>query len=92
MEGKDLKRRFVQSTLFPHKESTVKAVENGGGGRDEAAVEEEEEEWCGSSQKRRGAKKKSNSKLKTTPRASSKKVCSWIVSITSYIVLFYEVS
>lgn len=76
MEGKDLKRRFVQSTLFPHKESSIKAVENGGGGREEAAVEEEEEEWCGSSQKRRATKKKGNCKLKTTPRASMKKVCS----------------
>ncbi|KAH6782670.1 hypothetical protein C2S51_007963 [Perilla frutescens var. frutescens] len=74
MEGKDARRRFVQSTLFPHKESTIKAVEDCGGDREEPVAEEEEdEEWCGSSKKRRETKKKGNSKQKTTPRASLKK-------------------
>lgn len=73
-----MKRRFIQSTLFPHKESTIKAVEDCGGDREEPVAEEEEEEeedeeWCGSRKKRRGTKRKGNSKLKTTPRASLKK-------------------
>lgn len=78
MEGKDAKRRLVQSTLFPHKEPAIKAGENCGAYREEAVVEEEEEdeEWCGNSKKRRGTKKKGNSKLKTTTRASLKKVSS----------------
>lgn len=75
MEGKDLKRRLVQSTLFPHKDSTIKADENGGDREEEKVAEEEEDEdWCGSSKKRRGTKRKGNSKLKTTPGASLKKV------------------
>ncbi|XP_057795779.1 uncharacterized protein LOC131011898 isoform X2 [Salvia miltiorrhiza] len=76
MEGKDVKRRLVQSTLFPHKETAIKAGENCGADREEAVVQEDEdedEEWCGSSKKRRGTKKKGNSKQKTTPRASAKK-------------------
>lgn len=77
MEGKDAKRRLVQSSLFPHKETAIKAGENCDADGEEAVVEEEgDEEWCGSSKKRRGTKKKGNSKLKTTPRASLKKVAS----------------
>lgn len=76
MEGKDLKRRLVQSTLFPHKDSAIKADENGGGDREEKKVaeEDEDEDWCGTSKKRRATKRKGNSKLKTTPGASLKKV------------------
>lgn len=77
MEGKDAKRRLVQSTLFPHKETSIKEPENCGADREEVVVEEEEdEEWCVSSNKRRRTKKKGNAKLKTTPRASAKKVSS----------------
>ncbi|XP_011069547.1 uncharacterized protein LOC105155376 isoform X2 [Sesamum indicum] len=73
MEGKDARRRLVQSTLFPRRESVIKEGENCGGNGEEQ-VSEEEEEWCGSSKRRRGSKVKPNSRSKTTPPASSKKV------------------
>ncbi|KAI3464505.1 hypothetical protein Pfo_021168 [Paulownia fortunei] len=74
MEGKGVRRRLVQSTLFPHMESSTKEGENCDGNGEEEVADEEEEEWCGSSKKRRESKRKGNSKSKTTPRASSKKV------------------
>ncbi|KAL1533632.1 hypothetical protein AAHA92_33492 [Salvia divinorum] len=76
MEGKGAKRRLVQATLFPHRETAINASENCVSDREDAVVEEEEdedEEWCGSSKKRGATKRKGNSKLKRTPRASAKK-------------------
>ncbi|KAL0438091.1 UNVERIFIED_CONTAM: ATPase family AAA domain-containing protein 5 [Sesamum latifolium] len=73
MEGKDARRRLVQSTLFPRREGVIKEGENCGGNGEED-VSEEEEEWCGSSKRRRGSKVNANSRSKTTPPASSKKV------------------
>ncbi|KAL0360233.1 UNVERIFIED_CONTAM: ATPase family AAA domain-containing protein 5 [Sesamum radiatum] len=73
MEGKDARRRLVQSTLFPRREGVIKEGENCGGNGEEE-VSEEEEEWCGSNKRRRGSKVKANSRSKTTPPASSKKV------------------
>ncbi|KAG8378276.1 hypothetical protein BUALT_Bualt08G0120700 [Buddleja alternifolia] len=72
MEGSRVRRRLVQSTLFPQ----IKEGESCVGGRAEAAEEEEdkEEECCGSGKKRRDSKRKANSKPKTAPRGLSKKV------------------
>lgn len=70
-----MRRRFVQKTLFPHKESAIKECEKVGGGREEEAVgEEEEEERRAGGKKRKATKRNGNSKSKTTPRASPKKV------------------
>ncbi|XP_073315237.1 uncharacterized protein [Primulina huaijiensis] len=79
MEGMGVRRRMVQSTLFPHKESSVKEAENcdliqievGNGNKEEEVKEEEE---CGSIEKRRKTKRKPNSETKTTPPGSSTKV------------------
>ncbi|EYU22957.1 hypothetical protein MIMGU_mgv1a020951mg [Erythranthe guttata] len=71
MEGKNVRRRLVQSTLFPHKESSIKEVGDRHADREDEA--EEEEEWCGSSKSRGKSKRKGNSKSKTTPSASTKK-------------------
>ncbi|KAL0314309.1 UNVERIFIED_CONTAM: ATPase family AAA domain-containing protein 5 [Sesamum angustifolium] len=73
MEGKDARRRLVQSTLFPRRESVIKEGENCGGNGEEE-VSEEEEEWGGSSKRRRGSKVKANSRSKTMPPASKKVV------------------
>lgn len=73
MEGKVVRRRLIQSTLFPHTDSSIKNVEDCDVNRQEE-VAGEEEEWCGSSKSRRGSKRKGNSKSKTTPPASLKKV------------------
>ncbi|KAK4429658.1 ATPase family AAA domain-containing protein 5 [Sesamum alatum] len=72
MEGKDVRRRLVQSALFPRRESVIKEGENCGGNGEEEVSEEEER--CGSSKRRRGSKVKANSRSKTTLPASSKKV------------------
>ncbi|KAL0351483.1 UNVERIFIED_CONTAM: ATPase family AAA domain-containing protein 5 [Sesamum calycinum] len=72
MEGKDARRRLVQSTLFPRRESVIKEGENCGGNGEEEV--EEEEEWGGSSKRRRGSKVKANSRSKTMPPASKKVV------------------
>ncbi|KAL8059670.1 hypothetical protein ABFX02_03G101700 [Erythranthe guttata] len=72
MEGKNVRRRLVQSTLFPHKESSIKEVADRHADREDEV--EEEEEWCGSSKSRGKGKRKGNSKSKTTPSASTKKV------------------
>ncbi|XP_051139529.1 uncharacterized protein LOC127257195 isoform X2 [Andrographis paniculata] len=60
MEGKDAKRRFVQSTLFPHKAVSAKEGENSDAG------------GVGDSGQMR--MKMANSKSKSAPRASCKKV------------------
>ncbi|KAL3638815.1 hypothetical protein CASFOL_016722 [Castilleja foliolosa] len=73
MEAKDVKRRLVQSTLFPRAENSIKGGENCGGNRGEEVAEAEREE-CGGSKKRSGSKRKGNSKSKATHRASPKKV------------------
>ncbi|KAK4391087.1 hypothetical protein Sango_2172000 [Sesamum angolense] len=73
MEGKDARRRLVQSTLFPRRESVIKEGENCGGNGEEE-VSEEEEEWGGSSKRRRGSKVKANSRSKTMPPGSKKVV------------------
>ncbi|KAL0326182.1 UNVERIFIED_CONTAM: ATPase family AAA domain-containing protein 5 [Sesamum radiatum] len=72
MEGKDARRRLVQSTLFPRRESVIKEGENCGGNGEEEV--EEEEEWGGSSKRRRGSKVKANSRSKTMPPAYKKVV------------------
>ncbi|KAK6114842.1 hypothetical protein DH2020_007111 [Rehmannia glutinosa] len=74
MEGKNVRRRLVQSTLFPQAESSIKEGENCDGNRGEEVAEEEQEEGGGSGKKRRESRRKGNSKSKTTPRASPKKV------------------
>ncbi|KAK6132312.1 hypothetical protein DH2020_033936 [Rehmannia glutinosa] len=74
MEGKNVRRRLVQSTLFPQAESSIKEGENCDGNRGEEVAEEEQGEGGGSGKKRRESRRKSNSKSKTTPRASPKKV------------------
>lgn len=72
---------MVQSTLFPHKESSVKEAENCdlipievGNGNKEEEVKEEEEDESGRREKRRKTKRKPNSETKTTPPGSSTKV------------------
>ncbi|KAL2467727.1 P-loop containing nucleoside triphosphate hydrolase superfamily protein [Forsythia ovata] len=79
MEGTRVRRRLVQSTLFPHREGSVKEAENCDGDEFEESnynkEEEEEEEWCSNAKKRKG-KANSKPKTKTTPpqsRASSRK-------------------
>ncbi|XP_073124671.1 uncharacterized protein [Henckelia pumila] len=82
MEGMGFRRRMVQSTLFPHKESSVKETENcgliqievGNGNKEEEVKEEAEEEERGRGEKRRKTKRKPNSETKTTPPGSSTKV------------------
>ncbi|PIN16177.1 hypothetical protein CDL12_11173 [Handroanthus impetiginosus] len=72
MEGKDVRRRLVQRTLFPHMDqSSTKGAENCDGDREEGVVEAEE---CCPGSKKRGESKKGNSKSKKTPRAGSKQV------------------
>ncbi|KAL3641271.1 hypothetical protein CASFOL_016239 [Castilleja foliolosa] len=71
MEAKDVKRRLVQSTLFPPRtESSIKGAENCDLNKGEEVAKEDQEE-CGGSKKQSGGKMKS----KATPsRASPKKV------------------
>ncbi|KAL6525090.1 hypothetical protein OROMI_030683 [Orobanche minor] len=73
MEVKGVRRRLVQSTLFPRVESLNDEAEDCDGSRGEE-VEEEEKEESGGSKKRSGNKRKDNAKPKKTPRASPKKV------------------
>ncbi|XP_073124674.1 DIS3-like exonuclease 2 [Henckelia pumila] len=82
MEGMGFRRRMVQSTLFPHKESSVKEAENcgliqfevGNGNKEEEVKEEAEKEERGRRDKPWKTKKKPNPETKMTPPGSSIKV------------------